>query len=60
MRHFFDERIEIGADEQHLRAGIRDHVGYFGRCQPEIDRHQHYIGFRGAEPELEEGRHVLG
>ncbi len=58
-RDLLDQRIEIGADEQQLGAGIVDHIGDFRRRQPEIDRHQHDIGFGGAEPKIEEGRRVF-
>ena len=51
--------IEIGADEQQFRAGILDDIGHLGRRQPEIDRHQHHIGFGGAEPEFEKSRRVF-
>ena len=58
-RDLLDQRIEIGADEQKLGAGIVDHIGDLRRRQPEIDRHQHDIGFGGAEPQLEEGRRIF-
>ena len=60
LRHLLDDRIEIGADEQHLGAGVLDHVGHLGRRQTEIDRHQDQIGLGGTEPELEESRRVFG
>ena len=60
MRHLVDDRIEIGADEQELGPGVLDHIGDLRRRKAEIDRHQHHVGLGGAEPELEEGRPVLG
>ena len=57
--HFLDQRIEIGADEQNIGAGIVDHIGDLWRRKPEIDRHQHDVGLGGAEPQIEEGRRIL-
>ena len=59
-RDLLDERIEIGADKQEFRTGILDHKGDLGRREAEVHRHQHHVDLGGAEPELEEGRPVLG
>ena len=59
VRHFLDQWIEIGADEQNFGAGVVDHIGDLRRRKPEIDRHQHDIGLGGAEPEIEKRRRIL-
>ena len=59
VRDLLDQRIEIGAHEQDVGAGIVDHISDFRWRQPEIDRHQHDVGLGGAEPKIEEGRRVF-
>ena len=41
--------LQLGIDHEHLRAGVLDDVAHLGRCEPEVDRHQHASPGRDAE-----------
>ena len=59
-RDLLDDRIEIRTDEQQLGLRVVHHEGDLRGSKAEIHRHQHRIGFGGAEPELEKRQAIAG